>query len=73
MYAIRSYYDFGTHNLLLGLDDGLYLEVISIDPGAPQPAFPRWFDLDRFSGVPRISNWICRTDALGKLLRNNFV
>lgn len=50
----------GTHNRLLGLGD-VYLEVISIDPDAPAPAHPRWFDLDNFSGAPRLTNWICRT------------
>ena len=52
---------FGTHNYLLGLDDGLYLEAIAIDPLAPPPDRPRWFDLDRFRGPPRLSNWVCRT------------
>lgn len=61
---------FGTHNLLLGLDDGLYLEVIAIDPEAPSPGYPRWFDLDRFSGTPRLTNWICRTNALAEALQN---
>ena len=51
---------FGTHNLLLGLDDGLYLEVIAVDPAAPAPTVPRWFDLDRFTGPPRLGTWICR-------------
>lgn len=55
---------FGTHNLLLGLEDGLYLEVIAIDPGAAPPRQPRWFNLDRFQGAPRLGNWICRTDDL---------
>ncbi len=55
---------FGTHNRLLGLEDGLYLEVIAIDPDALPPGQARWFDLDRFSGAPRIGNWICRTDDL---------
>ena len=55
---------FHTHNTLLGLEDGLYLEAIAVDPDAPQPARPRWFDLDRFSGAPRLTNWICRTDNL---------
>lgn len=55
---------FGTHNLLLGLEDGLYLEVIAIDPDAPDLAYPRWFDLDRFEGRPRLTNWICRTNDL---------
>ncbi|EEE36917.1 hypothetical protein RKLH11_752 [Rhodobacteraceae bacterium KLH11] len=51
---------FGTHNRLLGLRDGLYLEAIAIDPQAETPARTRWFDLDRFEGPPRLSNWICR-------------
>lgn len=59
---------FGTHNLLLGLEDGLYLEVIAIDPGAPAPAYPRWFDLDRFSGEPRLRTWICAVDDLDAAL-----
>lgn len=53
----------GTHNRLLGLGP-LYLEVIAIDPDAPAPARPRWFDLDRFTGQPRLSNWIARCDDL---------
>jgi hypothetical protein len=55
---------FGTHNLLLGLEDGLYLEVIAVDPAAPAPAVPRWFDLDGFVGAPRLGTWICRCDDL---------
>lgn len=59
---------FGTHNMLLGLADGLYLEVIAIDPSAPKPAYPRWFDLDRFTGAPRVGNWICRSDDLDEVV-----
>ena len=51
---------FGTHNRLLGLKDGHYLEAIAIDPHAPRPDRTRWFDLDRLQGPPRLSNWICR-------------
>ena len=58
----------GTHNRLLSLGPGLYLEVIAIDPAATRPAQPRWFDLDRFSGPPRLTNWICRTDDLDAAL-----
>ena len=57
----------GTHNRLLSLGD-LYLEVIAIDPEAPKPAWPRWFDLDNFRGPPRLTNWICRTDDLDAAL-----
>jgi hypothetical protein len=57
----------GTHNRLLSLGD-LYLEVIAIDPAAPAPPCPRWFDLDHFRGPPRLTNWICRTDDLDAAL-----
>lgn len=59
---------FGTHNLLLGLEDGIYLEVIAIDPAAAAPSYPRWFDLDRFEGAPRLNNWICQVDDLADLV-----
>lgn len=59
---------FGTHNRLLGLEDGLYLEAIATDPEIPDPGRPRWFDLDRFEGPPRIGNWICRVDDLDQAL-----
>lgn len=52
-----------THNRLLNLGD-LYLEVISADPAQPRPAWPRWFDLDRFAGPPRLTNWVARCDDL---------
>lgn len=54
---------FGTHNKLLGLADGLYLEVISPDP-TTKIAGPRWFNLDLAPAVPRWGNWICRADDL---------
>jgi hypothetical protein len=53
----------GTHNRLLGLGD-LYLEVIAVDPEAPGPDRPRWFDLDRFAGPPRLTNWVVACDDL---------
>ena len=59
---------FGTYNNLLGLEDGLYLEAIAIDPEAPRPDRPRWFDLDRFCGPARLTNWICATEDLDAIL-----
>ena len=56
-----------THNRLLGLGD-LYLEVIAIDPLAPKPGWPRWFDLDNFTGPPRLTNWVACTDDLAMAL-----
>lgn len=52
-----------THNRLLGLGD-VYLEVIAADPSLPAPPYPRWFDLDAFSGPPRLTNWVARCDDL---------
>lgn len=59
-----SHAAFGTHNTLLGMEHGIYLEAIAIDPAAPPPDRPRWFDLDRFTGRARLTNWICATDDM---------
>jgi hypothetical protein len=58
---------YGTHNRLLGLGPGLYLEVIAPDPGVPPPPHPRWFGLDR-AAAPALGNWIVRTSRLADLL-----
>lgn len=52
---------FGTHNRLMSLGQGLYLEVIAPDPAAPHPGRPRWFGLDH-AGPPVLGNWIARVD-----------
>lgn len=59
---------FHTHNALLGLEDGLYLEAIAIDGQAPAPDRPRWFDIDSFAGAPRLTNWICRCRDLAAVV-----
>jgi len=59
---------YGTHNRLLGLAGGLYLEVIAVDPQAVPEALPRWFGLDQFAGPPRLANWIVRVDDLDAAL-----
>lgn len=51
----------GTHNHLLRLGPTEFLEVIAVDPASPPPGRPRWFDLDRLSGPPRLANWIVAT------------
>ena len=68
MQSGGSHARFATHNHLMGMNDGLYLEAISIDPDAPNPDRPRWFDLDNFSGSPRLTNWICAVPDLAKAL-----
>lgn len=55
---------YGTHNLLIGLEEGLYLEVIAVDPQADMPPDPRWFRLDEFEDGPCLHNWICRTEDM---------
>ncbi|UWQ34166.1 VOC family protein [Leisingera sp. M527] len=57
-----SHTRYGTHNRLIGLEDGLYLEAIDIE-AEPQEQ-PRWFDLDRFKGPARLNNWILRSENL---------
>lgn len=53
----------GTHNRLLSLGQGEYLELIATDPDGQKPDFPRWFGLDEFDGPPRLVSWIARSAA----------
>ncbi len=65
-----------THNRLLSLGPGAFLEVIAIDPEANAPSRPRWFDLDstgmrdRLSRGPALIHWVERTDDLEAALRD---
>lgn len=56
----------GTHNALLRLGEGLFLEVIAVNPKAPPPARPRWFQLDRITPDtrPRLATWVARTSDI---------
>ena len=64
----------GTHNLLLATGSVAYprsyIELIAIDPEAPMPAHPRWFELDRaevqarLQSGPRLLHWVARTDDI---------
>ena len=60
----------GTHNRLLGLGAGAYLEIIAIDPQAPAPPRPRWFALDspamrsRLASGPALVHWVARTQDI---------
>lgn len=61
---------FGTHNAVLSLGPSAYLEVIAIDPAAPAPARPRWFELDsqamreRLAGGPALIHWVVAVPSL---------
>jgi hypothetical protein len=60
----------GTHNRLLSLGPGRYIEVIAIDPAGITPARPRWFDLDsaamreRLERGPALVTWAVRSEAI---------
>jgi hypothetical protein len=57
----------GTHNRLLQLGAGFYLELIAIDPQAPPPGRPRWFGLDRLDlpgDRPRLIHWVARSEDI---------
>lgn len=59
-----------THNRLLSLGPGRFLEVIAIDPDAPPPGRARWFELDtpataaRLGRGPALIHWVIRGDDL---------
>jgi hypothetical protein len=53
----------GTHNAILGLDHGTYLELLAPDPSQPERAQARPFGLDGAS-LPRLVGWAVRTDDI---------
>ena len=59
----------GTHNRLLRLGEGAYLELIAEDPDAPPPGHPRWFSLDHpamrasLDRGPRLVHWVARVES----------
>ncbi|MEO1794473.1 MAG: VOC family protein [Pseudomonadota bacterium] len=68
MQAGGAHQAMGTHNRLLGLAGGVYIEAIAIDPAAPAPDRPRWYNLDRFSGEPKLTHWAARTTDIDATL-----
>ena len=56
----------GTHNLLLPLGEAVFLEVIAINPSAPNQPHPRWFELDRLpaNSKPFLGCWVARTEDI---------
>jgi len=65
----------GTHNKLLKLNQGCYLEIIAIDPDGIRPSNPRWFNLDsrklkeKLLERPRLITWVARTDDIHSLTK----
>ena len=65
-----------THNAVMRLAEGLYLEVIAIDPEAGPALRPRWFGLDdpavqgRLAAEgPRLIAWVARSANLAASLK----
>lgn len=65
----------GTHNHLLQLGGGIYLEIVALDPNGEGPDRRRWFGLDDQEQVRsdwnwgrRLRSWVARTDDMDDLL-----
>jgi len=70
--------EMGTHNHVLRLGEGTYLEIIATDPSAPPPSGPRWFGLDDLEAVQsdwangeRLRGWVARTDDIDAVLADH--
>lgn len=56
----------GTRNVLLGLTEGAYLEVVGVDAAQPTPAEPRWLGVDD-SEEPRLVTWCLQHPELAEV------
>lgn len=72
--AARGKHDMmGTHNALWNMGD-YYIELVAIDPDAPDPGRPRWFGLGdpgvraHLANGPRLINWAVSTDNVDALV-----
>ena len=60
----------GTHNLLLRLSEGVYLEVIAVNPHAGEIGRKRWFGMDlpamrsRVERQPFLATFVARTNDI---------
>lgn len=66
----------GTHNHLMRLGDGVFLEVIAVNRQAEPPQRPRWFGLDdpfirhKIEHQPALLTWVVNTQNLNELIQN---
>ncbi len=68
----------GTHNAVMAVGDGIYFEVIAIDPSMLVPPHPRWFGLgnpkfedrmkDASGGGPMLMHYVLRTTDIDATL-----
>jgi hypothetical protein len=58
------------HIIVARLGDSMFLELLAIDPAAPPPLRPRWFQLDdpalqaELAAQPRLLTWVVRTPQI---------
>ena len=66
-----------THNCVMQSGNESFLEILSIDPDAPDPGRARWFSLDevatrdRIADRPRALCWVVGTDNLDAVIANS--
>ncbi len=64
----------GTHNRLMCLGNGVYLEIIAVDHRMKAPSQPRWFGLDdpqirnALQQSPRLMTWAINTSDLAGVI-----
>ncbi|GAA6165492.1 VOC family protein [Pelagimonas sp. KU-00592-HH] len=66
-----------THNCVMQSGNESFLEILSIDPDAPDPGRARWFSLDEAATRDRITDrpgalcWVVGTDNLDAVIENS--
>jgi len=69
-----SHEKMGTHNCLMQLGDGIFLEIIALNNRAGSLEQPRWFGLNdpyvryRITAQPTLLGWVVNTDNLTRLI-----
>ena len=69
----------GTHNHVMSLGNGVYLEVIAVNFDMIAPCYPRWFGLDdpfvrnRLEQGPMLLTWAVNSDGLESLVSKSMV
>ncbi|MFH1156328.1 MAG: VOC family protein [Pseudomonadota bacterium] len=63
----------GTHNCVMSLGNGTYLEIIAVNPAGDRPYRPRWFGLDdpgiqkKLTQQPRLLTWVVSVPDISAL------
>ena len=69
----------GTHNRVMRLGTGVFLEIIANDPDASPPDRPRWYALDephmqtRIAARPCLITWVVRADDIWGAARTSVI